>query len=94
MTNFIRRTATVVNFSHQKRGFAVLENMPRSLNRAQWKFLYRQYRIVRRETLKASMDMVIYGCGIVEIGEHIPDGIRHIKTKETIAFNHQMETKT
>lgn len=60
----------------------MFENIPRSFNRAQWKFLYRQYRIVRREALKASMDMMIYGSGIVEIGEHVPDGIRHIKRKE------------
>lgn len=60
----------------------MFENIPRSLNRAQWKFLYRQYRIARREALKASMDMGIYGIGIVKVGERVPNGIRHIKTQE------------
>lgn len=43
-----------------------------------WKVFYRRLRIIRRESLKATVDMMIFGNGAVEIGPDIPDGIRHV----------------
>lgn len=40
------------------------------MNREAWKFYYRQLRIVRRESWKAAMDMVIYGTGYVRVDDN------------------------
>lgn len=41
-----------------------------------WKWYYRQLRIIRRETIKAHFDMMIYGTGFVRISD---DGfVNHI----------------
>jgi len=52
--------------------------------RQRWKFWYRQLRIIRRESTKAHLDMLIYGTGFVEISADIPDYIRHVPTQEVI----------
>lgn len=55
------------------------------MNRATWKLWYRQLRIIRRENTKAFMDAVVYGTGIVEIGENVPDLIRQVPL-ETVYY--------
>lgn len=45
--------------------------------RQKWKVWYRQYRIVRRESVKATIDMMIYGTGCVIITD-TPDFIRYV----------------
>ena len=37
------------------------------MNKAVWKWYYRQLRIARRECFKAHWDMMIYGIGFVRI---------------------------
>lgn len=37
------------------------------MNRQLWKWYYRQLRIVRRESWKATMDTMIYGVGFVRV---------------------------
>ena len=54
------------------------------MTREQWKAYYRQYRIVRRETYKASTDMLLYGSGFVEIGPHVRDLIMHVPIDEIL----------
>jgi hypothetical protein len=49
------------------------------MNRATWKAYYRLLRIARREALKASMDMVLFGLGVVKVGL---DGPRHVPLQE------------
>jgi len=39
------------------------------MNRAIWKWYYRQLRIIRRETAKANTDAMIFGTGFVRISE-------------------------
>jgi hypothetical protein len=52
------------------------------MNRTAWKFYYRQLRIIRRESLKASMDMLIYGTGFVHISD---DGfVNHILPQSVV----------
>jgi hypothetical protein len=46
--------------------------------RERWKIYYRQLRIIRRETLKMTMDVMCYGRGYCEVGEHVTDFIRYI----------------
>lgn len=47
------------------------------MNRQVWKRWYRQQRIVRRESAKASIDMLIHGVGFLRISE---DGfVNHIR---------------
>ena len=48
------------------------------MSKTSWKIWYRQLRIVRRESHKAFMDMMVYGTGFTEIGHDIPDLIRHV----------------
>lgn len=35
------------------------------MNRKQWRKVYRMLRVARRESLKAAMDAMIYGTGVV-----------------------------
>jgi hypothetical protein len=47
------------------------------MNRQTWKWYYRQLRIIRRESWKATEDMMIFGTGYVRISD---DGfINHIR---------------
>lgn len=39
------------------------------MTREAWKAYYRIQRIIRRETTKAALDMMVYGAGFVYIGE-------------------------
>lgn len=56
--------------------------------RKAWKVYYRKVRVVRRETLKATIDTVLYGTGVVLIPsdggdpKHIP--IAEFKFEEYI----------
>lgn len=50
----------------------------RSINRAQWRALYRQLRIVNRETLLAWEDIFIFGTGYLQTGPDVPDFIRRV----------------
>lgn len=37
------------------------------MTKAAWKWYYRQLRIARREAFKASLDMLIFGTGYVQV---------------------------
>lgn len=50
--------------------------------RKRWKAAYRQFRIIRRETRKAQLDMMCFGTGYVYIGPNAPDYIKHIPAPE------------
>lgn len=56
------------------------------MNRQIWKWYYRQMRIVRRETAKASIDCLIYGTGFVRITD---DGFVNHILPEAIYATHQ-----
>lgn len=64
----------------------------RKFNRATWKYLYRQYRIVVRESWKAHMDMVLFGSGYVKIGSDIPDYIRHVPIEDVVIMESTEES--
>jgi len=49
--------------------------------RQRWKAWYRQYRIIRREALKAATDVMFFGTGFVMITTE-PDYIRHIPVEQ------------
>ena len=47
------------------------------MNKQEWKIYYRLLRIVRRESLKVTLDCIVYGTGCMRINEkgepeHIP----------------------
>lgn len=50
----------------------------RTINRAQWKAIWRQLRIVNRETRAATEDLLIFGTGFIETGRDVPDFIRRV----------------
>ena len=54
----------------------------RSITRAQWKTLWRQQRIINRETMLSLEDQFIFGIGFLQIGPDIPDCIRRIHPSE------------
>lgn len=39
------------------------------MTKAQWKIFYRQLRIIRRESAKAAIDCMIFGCGFVRVSD-------------------------
>lgn len=51
----------------------------RKLGRAAWRYLYREYRIARRETTSAALDVMLYGAGFVRIDAN---GVRHVPFQE------------
>jgi hypothetical protein len=62
------------------------------MTRQQWKKIYRLIRIAKRESLKAMMDTMLYGTGMVRVNketgeaQHIPFNIiygREPKRRET-----------
>ena len=55
------------------------------MTRKSWKAYYRLIRIFHREVQKASLDMLIYGTGAVEISDEIPDITRYVPLEEIIA---------
>lgn len=48
------------------------------MNKKEWKKFYRLTRVARRETMKAAIDMMIYGTGFMKVSndgsdpEHVP----------------------
>jgi hypothetical protein len=52
------------------------------MNRAQWKYVHRQMRIVWRESQKTLADVMIFGTGFTQFGPDVPDGIRHVPIAE------------
>ena len=62
----------------------MITDIPRSTPRQVWKSIYRQYRIVRRESNKAFLDMVIYGSGAVRTASDVSDGIAHVPIQDLI----------
>ena len=50
--------------------------------RRYWYAQYRQTRIAVREHGKVFNDAVAYGNGVVEVGESVPDLIRHVPLEE------------
>jgi hypothetical protein len=50
------------------------------MTKAEWKRYYRQVRIIRRESLKAAMDVLVFGAGFVRIGPEVKDFIEHVDT--------------
>jgi hypothetical protein len=62
----------------------VLE-VPRSTPRELWYYLYRLYRVVQRETLKAHVDVMLYGQGAVRV---FPGGCQYVPI-ESVFREHQ-----
>lgn len=50
----------------------------RSISRPQWRAIWRQLRIVNRETRMADEDALIFGTGYLETGPAVPDFIRRV----------------
>lgn len=50
----------------------------RAITKPQWRALWRQLRIVNRETRMASDDCLTFGTGFIETGAHVPDFIRRV----------------
>lgn len=50
----------------------------RNITRPQWRAIWRQLRIVNRETQMADEDSLIFGTGYLETGPDIPDFIRRV----------------
>lgn len=50
----------------------------RQITRDQWRALYRQLRIVNRESAIAAQDCAIFGTGFLKIGADVPDFIRRV----------------
>jgi hypothetical protein len=61
-----------------------MDMMPRSMNRATWKMLWRQIRITKREVLKATMDTMVFGTGFCRIGDNVSDLIEHVPVHQII----------
>lgn len=57
-----------------------------SAARLWWKIYWRQMRIIKRETHKQYMDCVLFGTGFVQVGESVPDGIKHIPLQEVMVI--------
>lgn len=55
---------------------------PRTWTRGMWRWWYREQRIQARESMKAVMDVVLYGAGFVRIGA---TGVHHVPYHEVIA---------
>jgi hypothetical protein len=55
-----------------------LSRIPRTTNRATWKAVWRQRRIVNREIGKAMTDAALFGTGFYRHGESVPDHIAHV----------------
>jgi hypothetical protein len=54
------------------------------MTRAQWKRYYRQLRIIRRESLKAAMDVLLFGTGCVRVGSEVKDFIEYVDIREVV----------
>jgi hypothetical protein len=52
------------------------------MTRKQWTVYYRLFRIQRREVNKATMDMLIFGTGIVRLDPGILGGVEHVPLME------------
>lgn len=50
----------------------------RTITRPAWKALWRQSRIIDRETSKAMVDLGAFGTSMVQIGPDVPDLIRRV----------------
>lgn len=50
----------------------------RRISRPTWKAIWRQLRIVNRETMLAETDMAVFGTGYLETGPEVPDFIRRV----------------
>lgn len=50
----------------------------RCISRATWKVIWRQLRIVKRETALANRDMLCFGTGYLQTGPGVPDFIRRV----------------
>jgi hypothetical protein len=62
------------------------------MDRRQWRNLYREVRIIRREAGKAAFDAMVYGSGFVRIDNdrsvhHIPIQDVRIQSPSTVAPN-------
>lgn len=53
------------------------------MNKREWKAYYRMLRVSRREALKASIDMMLYGNGFVFVPDDGSDA-RHIPVMDVI----------
>lgn len=60
----------------------------RKITRAQWKTIWRQQRIINRETRKADLDCHVFGTGFLEVGAHVPDFIRRVDPS-TVVIEHE-----
>jgi len=53
------------------------------MNKREWKAYYRMLRVSRREALKASIDMMLYGNGFVFVPDDGSDA-RHIPVNDVV----------
>lgn len=58
------------------------------MTKQDWKIVWRQLRIIRRESFKASTDMLLFGVGFTKIGDGVPDGIRYVPFEEVLFNEH------
>jgi hypothetical protein len=56
----------------------------RRISRAAWKAIWRQLRIVNRETRMAEADLVLFGTSFIYVGADVPDFIRRVPPQDII----------
>lgn len=71
-----------------------MKRSKRTGTRGAWYIWYRQLRIIRRETSKQYMDMLIFGTGWIKIGADVPDLIQHAPTEDVIIDAKTQEART
>jgi hypothetical protein len=55
-----------------------LDFTTRAIPRSTWKIIFRQMRIINRESKMAYEDMIIFGTGCLQTGPDVPDFIRRV----------------
>lgn len=64
--------------SYAGHGPVRLKFTTRRITRVEWRAIWRQLRIVNRETRMADQDCAIFGTGFLQTGPDVPDFIRRV----------------
>lgn len=56
----------------------------RRISRTAWRAIWRQLRIINRETLRAQRDLLLFGTSFVQIGADVPDYIRCVPPEDVL----------
>ncbi|MET4341971.1 hypothetical protein [Bradyrhizobium sp. RT9a] len=56
----------------------------RRISRAAWRAIWRQQRIINRETRRAQNDLMLFGTAFVQVGADIPDFVRAVRPWDVI----------